>query len=100
MVIKPETFTAPARRGLAQPAIKCRGPEYLRIIYGPEYNLPPNIERLRRRNLAVRQSQALKEFALGIEALQRFINREPLHRIHQCAYAILSLESDPADPRL
>ena len=100
MVVKPESFIARGNRGLAQPAVKCRGAEYLRIIYGPEYDLPQNLERLRGRNTGARQAMSLREFALGIEALQRFVNREPLHRIHQCAYAILSLESDPADPRL
>ena len=35
MVLKPMDFVARGRRGLTQPAVKCRGPEYLRIIYGP-----------------------------------------------------------------
>jgi len=46
MVVKPLEFMARGRRGLAQPAVECRGPEYLRIIYGPEYLLPENLERL------------------------------------------------------
>ena len=100
MVVKPASFTARGRRGYVQPAVKCRGPEYLRIIYGPEYNLPPNLERLRRRHTAAKQSLALREFALGIEGLHRFVNQEPLHRIHQCAFGVLALESEPVDPRL
>ena len=100
MVVKPESFIARGSRGLAQPAVKCRGAEYLRIIYGPEYDLPQNLERLRGRNTGARQALAMREFALGIEGLQRFVNREPLHRIHQCAYGVLALESEPADPRL
>ena len=100
MVVKPVEFIATGKRGLAQPALKCRGPEYLRIIYGPEYTLPENIDRLRRRNLASKRSLALREFALGIEGLQRFVDGEPLYRVHECAFAVLALESEPVDPRL
>ena len=100
MVVKPVDFIAAGKRGLVQPALKCRGPEYLRIIYGPEYTLPENIDRLRRRNLSSKRSLALREFALGIEGVQRFVDREPLYRVHECAFAVLALESEPVDPRL
>ncbi|MCZ6817802.1 MAG: polynucleotide kinase-phosphatase [Planctomycetota bacterium] len=100
MVIKPFDFVATGRRGLIQPAVKCRGPEYLRIIYGPEYTLAKNLARLRNRGLGRKRSLALREFALGIEALERFIRREPLRRIHECVFAVLALESEPVDPRL
>jgi protein phosphatase len=100
MVVKPLEFLARGRRGLAQPALKCRGREYLRIIYGPEYTLPENLERLRRRGLAAKRSLALRELALGIEGLERFVRREPLRRVHECVFGVLALESEPADPRL
>jgi protein phosphatase len=100
MVVKPFQFTTKGRRGLVQPAIKCRGREYLRIIYGPEYTVPENLERLRARGLSAKRSLALREFALGIEALERFVAREPLRRIHECVFGILALESEPVDPRL
>ncbi len=100
MVIKPLSFLAYGQRGLAQPALKCRGPEYLRIIYGPEYNLPANLERLRARNVSGKRSLAMREFALGIEALERFARREPLRRVHECVFGVLALESEPVDPRL
>ena len=100
MVVKPTGFVATGRRGLAQPAMKCRGGEYLRIIYGPEYTLPDNLERLRGRGLSTKRSLALREFALGLEGLQRFVDREPLYRVHECAFAVLALESEPVDPRL
>ena len=100
MVVKPLDFVATGRRGLVQPAIKCRGPEYLRIIYGPEYTLPGNLERLRSRSLSAKRSLALREFALGLEGLRRFVGREPLYRVHECAFAVLALESEPVDPRL
>jgi protein phosphatase len=85
---------------LVQPAIKCRGREYLRIIYGPEYLLDGNLERLRRRAVATKRSLALREFALGIEALERFVRGEPLRRVHECVFGVLALESEPVDPRL
>jgi len=88
------------RRGLVQPAVKCRGPEYLRIIYGPEYTLPENLERLRQRGLSAKRSLALREFALGVEGLERFVAGEPLRRVHECVFGVLALESEPVDPRL
>jgi protein phosphatase len=100
MVLKPFEFIVRGRRGLVQPAIKCRGREYLRIIYGPEYLLPENLERLRGRSVARKRSLALREFALGIEGLERFVRQEPLRRVHECAFAVLALESEPVDPRL
>jgi len=100
MVVKPLEFVARGPRGLAQPAVKCRGREYLRIIYGPEYDAPANLERLRARGLAAKRSLALREFALGLEALERFVRREPLRRVHECVFGVLALESEPVDPRL
>ena len=100
MVVKPLDFIARGDRGYLQPAVKCRGPEYLRIIYGTEYDFPENLERLRRRGLGAKRSLAMREFALGIEGLERFVNREPLHRVHECAFGVLALESEPVDPRL
>jgi protein phosphatase len=100
MVVKPFDFVARSRRGLVQPAIKCRGREYLRIIYGPEYTAPQHLERLRARGLSTKRSLALREFALGIEALERFVRLEPLRRIHECVFGVLALESEPVDPRL
>jgi protein phosphatase len=100
MVVKPYQFVGRNRRGLIQPAIKCRGREYLRIIYGPEYTAPEHLERLRARGLGTKRSLALRELALGIEALHRFVEREPLRRVHECVFGVLALESEPVDPRL
>lgn len=100
MVIKPMDFLVKNTKGTVQPALKCRGPEYLRIIYGPEYLFPENLERLRKRGLNRKRSLALREFALGIEGLRRFVRREPLRRVHQCVFGVLALESEPVDPRL
>jgi protein phosphatase len=100
MVVKPAPFAVRGPRGLVQPAVKCRGREYLRIIYGPEYTVASNLDRLRRRGLAGKRSLALREFALGVEGLERFVRREPLRRVHECAFAVLALESEPVDPRL
>jgi protein phosphatase len=100
MVVKPLNFIAEGRRGVTQPAVKCRGPEYLRIIYGPEYLLPANLERLRSRNVGAKRSLASREFALGVEALERFVRKEPLRLTHECVFGVLALESEPVDPRL
>ncbi len=100
MVVKPLSFLHRGRRGLAQPAVKCRGREYLRIIYGPEYTAEANLARLRSRGLSRKRSLALGEFALGVEGLERFVRREPLRRVHECVFGVLALESEPVDPRL
>lgn len=100
MVIKPRRFVARGRKGLIQPALKVRGREYLRIIYGPEYDAPENLVRLRERGLGGKRNLALREFALGHEALKRFVVGEPLRQIHECVFAVLALESEPIDPRL
>jgi polynucleotide kinase-phosphatase len=100
MVVKPLQFIAKGRRGVVQPAMKCRGREYLRIIYGPEYTLPVHLDRLRSRGVGRKRSLAQREFALGVEALERFIRNEPLRRVHECVFAVLALESEPVDPRL
>ena len=102
MVVKPLDFIAVSQPDgkLIQPAIKCRGPEYLRIIYGPEYNQPGNLARLRQRGLAAKRSLALREFTLGLESLQRFAEGVPLRQVHECVFGVLALESEPVDPRL
>ena len=100
MVVKALEFVTKGRKGLAQPAVKVRGREYLRIIYGPEYTLPEHLERLKSRGLGTKRSLALREFALGLEALERFVHKEPLRRVHECVFGVLALESEPVDPRL
>ncbi|RKH54036.1 polynucleotide kinase-phosphatase [Corallococcus sp. AB050B] len=100
MVVKPLGFAVRGKKGVVQPAIKSRGPEYLRIIYGPEYTTPANLDRLRQRGLGTKRSLAMREFALGVEGLERFTKKESLRRVHECVFGVLALESEPVDPRL
>ncbi|MCM6777657.1 polynucleotide kinase-phosphatase [Nocardia sp. CDC159] len=102
MVVKPlaSLVTASGTGRLVQPGVKCRGPEYLRIIYGPEYPHPRNLARLRVRGLGRKRALALREYALGLESLDRFVTGEPLWRVHEAVFAVLALESEPVDPRL
>ena len=100
MVVKPHANLTRARRGLVQPGIKVRGREYLRIIYGPDYTDSGNLSRLRQRNLGHKRSLALREYALGLEALERAVRQDPLWRVHEAVFAVLALESEPVDPRL
>ena len=100
MVVKPMDFTVRGPKGLIQPALKVRGPEYLRIIYGPDYQMPHNISRLRKRGINAKRSLALREFALGSEGLHRFIEKRALRHVHECVFSVLALESEPVDPRL
>jgi len=100
MVVKPLDFMPPVdeKFGRLQPALKCRGREYLRIIYGPEYT--SQLEKLRKRGLGTKRRLATQEFALGIEGLERFVQRKPLSKVHECAFAVMALECEPLDPRL
>ncbi|OON69360.1 polynucleotide kinase-phosphatase [Hymenobacter sp. CRA2] len=100
MVVKPYEFIPAGQKHLVQPALKCRGREYLRIIYGPDYLLPGNLERLRERNVKAKRNLALREFALGVEGLERFVAGQPLRAVHQCVFGVLALESEAVDPRL
>jgi protein phosphatase len=100
MVVKPLANLTRGRRGLVQPGIKVRGREYLRIIYGPDYTQPEHLDRLRERGLGRKRSMALREYALGLEALDRVAAGEPLWRVHEPVFAVLALESEPVDPRL
>ena len=100
MVVKPLEFIVKGKRGILQPAVKCRGQEYLRIIYGAEYTTEENLERLRKRGLSLKRSLAMREFALGVEALERFVKDSPLRRVHECVFGVLALESEAVDPRL
>jgi hypothetical protein len=100
-VVKPLHFVGRNEKGqMVQPAIKVRGAEYLHIIYGMDYLYPANLERIKQRNTNKKQKKALREFALGMEGIQRFVNRESLGRIHECVLGTLAMEADPVDPRL
>ena len=100
MVVKPAANLTRGPKGVVQPGLKVRGREYLRIIYGPDYTHPQNLDRLRDRNLGRKRGLALREYALGLEALERVARGEPLWRVHECVFAVLALESEPVDPRL
>ena len=100
MVVKPKNFVAHHNKRLIQTAVKCRGAEYLRIIYGLEYSLPENLELLKQRGLGKKRSLALREFSLGVEALTRFVDYKPLRQVHECVFGVLAIASEPVDPRL
>ncbi len=71
------------------PALRCAG--------GAE---PANLSRLRSRAVGRKRSLALREYALGLEALDRGARGEALRRVHECVFGVLALESEPVDPRL
>lgn len=100
MVVKPLEYVAFSKGQLVQPALKCRGKEYLRIIYGPSYDMAANLERLKKRGLKRKRGLAEKEFLLGAEGLNRLVRNEPLRRVHECVLGVLAMESEPVDPRL
>jgi PNKP adenylyltransferase domain, ligase domain len=52
MVVKPENTVTRHQGKLVQPGVKCRGLDYLRLIYGPTY--PEQLEQLRERDYRLR----------------------------------------------
>lgn len=100
MVVKPFDVLSRGQRYYVQPALKVRGREYLRIIYGPDYLAAGNLSRLKHRAVRAKRSLASREFGLGLEGLERFAQSAPLRQVHECVFAILALESEPIDPRL
>ena len=100
MVVKPFDNLVRGPKGLVQPGLKVRGREYLRIIYGADYTDPATLDRLKKRNVGQKRSMALREYALGLEAVRRAAAGEPVWRIHQCVFGVLAMESEPVDPRL
>ena len=100
MVVKPLDVVTRGRRFFAQPALKVRGREYLRIIYGPDYLAPEHLARLKHRAVGAKRGLAAREFGLGLEGLDRLAKGAPLREVHECVFAVLALESEPIDPRL
>jgi protein phosphatase len=100
MVVKPLDVIAQGRRFFVQPALKVRGREYLRIIYGPDYLSPEHLMRLKHRAVGAKRGLAAREFGLGLEGLERFARGAPASAVHECVFAVLALESEPIDPRL
>lgn len=100
MVVKPFDNLFRGPKGLVQPGLKVRGREYLRIIYGADYTDSSTLDRLKQRNVGQKRSMALREYALGLEAVRRAAAGEPVWRIHQCVFGVLAMESEPVDPRL
>ncbi len=96
LVIKAPCCVPKGRRGTAQPAIKCRTPEHLRLVYGPEYDLIENRWVLANRDAVNRRREkhrrVLKQLVLSIDGIERFIRGEPNGQIENCVRSVLSLE--------
>ncbi|MDR2565953.1 MAG: hypothetical protein LBC97_07815, partial [Bifidobacteriaceae bacterium] len=98
MVVKPAAGPVKQGQRLVQPGLKVRGRDYLRMTYGPDYL--DRLGDLRQRQLGLKRSLALREYALGLEAIDRLVAGDPLWRRHEAVFAVLALESEPTDPRL
>jgi protein phosphatase len=99
-VVKPVHVARHGPKGHIQPGRECQSREYLRIINDPDYTAAAaHLERLRSRNLGTKRSLALREIALGIEALDRLVREELLYKVHECVYRVFALESEPVDLR-
>lgn len=94
VVVKPLPFIVRGQRGVIQPALACRSRAFLHDMYRTDDGAPMDLSTLRTRDLSAVRSLTLREFALGIEALTRFVVRAPLPRVHECVLGILALRSD------
>jgi protein phosphatase len=97
LIIKPVVFQRNTRPGFVLPALECHNDAALRVLFGPEYDVDVNLERLRRRSLAMLRFRALNQFMLGMESIARFVEREPLSRIHACACVSLALDGQRSE---
>jgi hypothetical protein len=100
VVIKPMAVISTGRRGgTVQPGVKCRGREHLRLVYGPEYDRNEYLEALRERSAFSHRRQkhrgVLRQFALSLEAVKRFVQSESVDRIQECVVGIAALERSP-----
>ncbi len=102
LVVKPLPFIPRGRRGLAQPALKCRSREHLRLVYGPRYDSAEGRESLLARDALLRRRnkhrRILRQFALSMEAVTRFVKRSPLNAVHECVLGVLAQEVPPSMP--
>ena len=95
------TSSRAAAAGSCSRRVKCRGREYLRIIYGPEYTAPEQPRAAARS--AASGASARWRCASSRSASRRWSassRGEPLRRVHECVFGVLALESEPVDPRL
>lgn len=97
VVVKPWRFVSEGKRGLAQPALKCRTPEYLRVVYGLEYDSPRNRATLAARPGMARRREkhrrVVRQFAMSIEGLERFVAAQGTARTLECVCGVLALDS-------
>ena len=100
MVVKPLALHPQGPPGPRQPAVKCRGREYLRIIYGPDYTAEENLARLRHGAWAASGRSPSASSPWASRGWSGSSAREPLRRVHECVFGVLALESEPVDPRL
>ena len=87
IVVKPLTLAAAGTDGPVQPALKVRGADWLRRVYGKDYREPVSLGTLRDRSLTTKRARALGQFAIGIEALERFVAGERRERVAACLAA-------------
>ena len=82
------------------PLIKVRAREYPRIIYGPEYGRLEALPGLRKCSTGRKRTMARIGTVLGQESLARFVDREPMARVHEVVSASMAVASEPIDSRL
>ena len=99
MVVKPLDFIA-RNKHLVQPAVKCRGREYLRIIYGPEYTAPEHLERLRFSRFRQKASACRKGVCAGYRIPAALCRSRTLATVHLCRFGVLALGGPKLKRRL
>lgn len=91
-VYKTPTFFTLGSTGFPiQPAMKVRGRDYLRIIYGMDYLQPEYFDRLKQRGTKMKRLLAVQEQEIAIHILRCFINGNEIERLRAVG-AFLGLE--------
>ncbi|HEU0301993.1 MAG TPA: methyltransferase domain-containing protein [Longimicrobium sp.] len=92
IVVRPLERASDGEIPSVAPALKCRNEDALLLAHGPEPILPEQRGRLRGRRMDEEGGRAAREWALSIEALERFVRGEPTARVHECVFAALALK--------
>lgn len=101
VMFKTETFIEKNDEGeTILPMMKVRGKDYLRIIYGINYNDDKYIHQLRYRNVSKKRFLHYKQTALAVESVKLFANGESFDKWHDYVFANLCLGNVVTDHRL
>lgn len=98
IIVKPVTLELFVNHEYLQPAMKVRGREALRMVYGPFYTEHDLLAHHRTRSLKERRELVIRHFVLGKEALTRFVAGQPHAEVLQIITTHLAISTMDGNP--